>query len=125
MNPEETSNLDILDEIDFSIRDLRKMLFLSECYDLYRRDLIPNLEHNSCYYTEDLLDELQSDLIDHMNQQALEIDFLTEMLSRRVLAVEHDSGDDGEGVARAKERATSSVVPNTNEGLRSDEGATS
>lgn len=68
------------DEIIFAIRDLQKLLFLSECYDLYRRDLIPNLQHNSCYYSKDLLDDLQSELIDLMNQHIRDIDVLTDNL---------------------------------------------
>lgn len=68
------------DEIIFAIRDLKKFIFLSECYDLYRRDQIPNLRHNSCYYTEELLNELQIDLLDLMNQQARELDVLTDNL---------------------------------------------
>ena len=68
------------DEIIFAIRDLRKLIFLSECYDLYRRNLIPDLEHNSCYYTEDLLDDLQTDLLDLMNQHARDLDVLTDNL---------------------------------------------
>lgn len=68
------------DEIIFAIRDLQKLIFLSECYDLYRRNLIPNLEHNSCYYTEDLLDDLQSELLDLMNQRARDLDVLTDNL---------------------------------------------
>ena len=68
------------DDIIQAIRDLRKLIFLSECYDLYRRDQIPNLRHNSCYYTEELLDELQIDLLDLMNQQARDLDVLTDNL---------------------------------------------
>lgn len=68
------------DELIYAIRDLRKLLFLSECNDLYRRDLIPNLLHNSCYYDAELLDELGVDLIDLMNKKAKEIDTLTDNL---------------------------------------------
>ena len=68
------------DQIIQAICDLRKLIFLSECYDLYRRNLIPNLEYNSCYYTEDLLDDLQSDILDLMNQHAHDLDVLTENL---------------------------------------------
>lgn len=67
-------------EIIFAIRDLKKLIFLSECYDLYRRDQIPNLRHNSSYYTEDILDDLQQDLFDLMNQNARELDVLTDNL---------------------------------------------
>ena len=68
------------DEIIFAIRDLQKLIFLSECYDLYRRNLIPNLEHNSFYYNEDLLDDLQSELIDLMLQHTHDLDVLTDNL---------------------------------------------
>ena len=72
--------LETEDEIIFAIRDLQKLIFLSECYDLYRRNLIPNLEHNLCYYTKDLLDDLQQDLIDKMNQHARDLEVLTDNL---------------------------------------------
>ena len=68
------------DEIIFAIHDLQKLIFLSECYDLYRRNLIPNLEHNSFYYNEDILDDLQSELIDLMLQHTHDLDVLTDNL---------------------------------------------
>ena len=68
------------EDIIQAIRDLQKLIFLSECYDLYRRDQIPNIRNNSSYYTEDILDDLQQDLFDLMNQNARELDVLTDNL---------------------------------------------
>lgn len=82
------------DEIIYAIHDLQKLLFLSECYDLYRRDLIPNLQHNSCYYSKDLLDDLQSELIELMNQHIRDIDVLTDKLFEWFRVSQSGSKDD-------------------------------
>ena len=79
------------DEIIFAIRDLQKLIFLSECYDLYRRNLITNLEHNSFYYNEDLLDDLQSELIDLMLQHTHDLDVLTDNLFEWFRVCQSDS----------------------------------
>lgn len=75
------NNIDFLeteDELVFAIRDLRKMLFVIECYDLYRRGMIPNID--SCRYTEELIDDFAIELIGIMNDKALEIDVLSDNL---------------------------------------------
>ena len=105
--------LQIEDEIIFAIRDLRKLIFLSECYDLYRRDQIPNIRHNSCYYTDDLLNDLQQDLIDLMNQYARDLDVLTDNLFEWYRVSQSESRGDGAPPERAPRAGGASPTDET------------
>ncbi len=106
------------DEIILAIRDLQKLIFMSECYDLYRRHLIPNLEHNSCYYTEDLLDGLQSDLIDLMVKHTHDLDVLTDNLFEWFRVCQSES----EGDAPTPERTPCAGGASPTEEICRDEG---
>lgn len=119
-NPMNNINfLSIEDEIIFAIRDLQKLIFLSECYDLYRRNQIPNLEHNSFYYTEDILDELQSDLINLMLQHTHDLDVLTDNLFEWFRVCKSDS----EGDAPTPERTPCAGGASPTEEISRDKGS--
>lgn len=106
------------DEIIFAIRDLQKLIFLSECYDLYRRNLITKLEHNSFYYNEDLLDDLQSELFDLMLQHTHDLDVLTNNLFEWFRVCQSDS----EGDAPTSERTPCAGGASPTEEISRDEG---
>ena len=101
------------DEIIIAIRDLQKLIFLSECYDLYRRDQIPDLRHNSCYYTDDLLNDLQQDLINLMNQHARDLDVLTDNLFEWYRECQSESRGDGAPPERAPRAGGASPTDET------------
>lgn len=107
------------DEIIFAIRDLQKLIFLSECYDLYRRDHIPNLRYNSCYFTEGLLDELQIDLLDLMVKHTHDLDVLTDNLFEWFRVCQSDS----EGDAPTPERTPCAGGASPTEEISRDKGS--
>lgn len=107
------------DEIIFAIRDLQKLIFLSECYDLYRRDQIPNLRYNSCYFTEGLLDELQIDLLDLMIKHTHDLDVKTDNLFEWFRVCQSES----EGDAPTPERTSCAGGASPTEEISRDKGS--